>query len=303
VIIKEKLELAFTSPLTSFLVCVPTPCCVTILAFFIREWFIKGIRTIQQLFNENSRYLTFQEFQAKYHCNTNFLQFYQILSAISVRLRNRARALGQNLIFNCSEENWKSFSLSETSQINFEMYKARDYYRLLLIKKHQSPRTGPERCERDVSIDKENWTDVFKMASKTCKENKLKEFQFKFLHRVVITKKELFRYGINTDSDYVYSGEPDSINHTFIDCKFTKTLTCKIIDWCNTQNGSNFQPDTKETLFATFKHSTRMELVRKFNYTLLYMKFYVNVSKLNNSPLVQNEFITKINYKYKVEIL
>jgi len=34
---------------------------------FIREWFIKGIHTIQQLFNENGRYLTFQEFQAKYH--------------------------------------------------------------------------------------------------------------------------------------------------------------------------------------------------------------------------------------------
>ena len=32
------------------------------------------------------------------------------------------------------------------------------------------------------------------------------------------------------------------------------------------------------------------------------MKFYVYVSKLNNSPLVQNEFITKsiINIKFKI---
>ena len=140
---------------------------------------------------------------------------------------------------------------------------------------------------------KENWTDVFKMATKTCKENKLKEFQFKFINRIVITKKELSRYGINTDSDCLYFGEPDSINHTFFDCKFTKTFTCKIIDWFNTENEFNFQSDTKETLFATFKHSTRMELVRKFNYTLLYMKFCVYVSKLNNSSLVPNEFNTK----------
>ena len=137
---------------------------------FIREWFIKGIHTIQQLLNENGRYLTFQEFQAKYQCNTNFLQFYQILSAVPVRLKNRARAPGQNSIFNYSGENWKSFSLSETSQINFETYRVRDYYRLLLIKKHQSPHTGPARWERDVSIDKENWTDVFKMATKTSKK-------------------------------------------------------------------------------------------------------------------------------------
>ena len=92
------------------------------------------------------------------------------------------------------------------------------------------------------------------MASKICKENKLKEFQFKFIHRIVITKKELFRYGINTDSDCIYCGEPDSINHTFVDCEFAKTFTNKVINRFNNQNVSNFQPDTKEMLFATFKH-------------------------------------------------
>jgi len=211
---------------------------------FMREWFIKGIHTIQQLFNENVQYLTFQEFQAKYHCNTNFLQFYQISSAIPVSLKNRARVLGQNSIFNY-RENWKSFLLNETSQINFETYKARNYYRLLLVKKHQSPHTGPERWKRDISTDPESWTDVSKMASKICKENKSREFQFKFIHRIVITKKELFIYGINTGSDCIFCGEPDSINHTFIDCEFTKTFTCKVINWFNTQNGSNFKPDTK----------------------------------------------------------
>ena len=121
------------------------------------------------------------------------------------------------------------------------------------------------------------------MASNTCKENKLKEFQFKFIHRIVTTKKELCRYGISTDSDCIYCGESDSIKHTFIDCEFT------------TQHGSNFQPDT-------FKHPTYMKPVRKFNYTLLFMKFYVYVSKLNNSSLVLTEFITRINYHTKLKI-
>ena len=75
---------------------------------FIREWFIKGINTIQQLFKENGQYLTFQEFQAKYHCNTNFLQFYQILSAIPLHLKSRARVLGQNPISRY-RENWNFF--------------------------------------------------------------------------------------------------------------------------------------------------------------------------------------------------
>ena len=45
-----------------------------------------------------------------------------------------------------------------------------------------------------------------------------------------------------------------------------------------------------------------MELVRKFNYTPLFMKF-MYVSKLNNSSLVLSQFTAKINYKYKVENL
>ena len=124
----------------------------------------------------------------------------------------------------------------------------------------------------------------------------MKKFQFKFIHRIVITKKELFRYGINTDSDSIYCDEPDSINHTFVDCEFTKTVTNKVLNWFNTQNGSNFQSDKKKTLFATFKHLTYEELVIKFN-------FYVYVSKLKNSSLVLAEFITRISYKYKVENL
>ena len=174
-----------------------------------------------------------------------------------MRLKNRARALGQNSIFKTGNFFlWAKLVKLILKRIRQETiiayFSLRNTNHLILGRKD----------------GKENWTDVFKMASKTCKENKLKEFQFKFIHRIVITKKELFRYEINTDSDCIYCGEPDSVNHTFIDCKFTKTFTCKI-----TQNGS--KPDTKETLFATFKHSTRMELVRKFNYTLLYMKFYV----------------------------
>ena len=119
----------------------------------------------------------------------------------------------------------------------------------------------------------------------------------------VNTKTELCRYGISIDSDCIYCGEPDYINHTFMDCEFTKTFTCNVINWFNTQHGSNFQPDTKEMLFATLKHPTYRKPVREFNYTPLFMKFYVYVSKLNNSSLVLTEFIARINYKYTVQNL
>ena len=57
------------------------------------------------------------------------------------------------------------------------------------------------------------WEKRFASLKTLCKEPKHKEF----MHRIVVTKRELFRYGIQSDDDCVYCGEGDSIDHTFSD--------------------------------------------------------------------------------------
>ena len=37
-----------------------------------------------------------------------------------------------------------------------------------------------------------------------CKEPKPKECPFKFMERNIVTKRELFRYGIQSNDDYIY---------------------------------------------------------------------------------------------------
>ena len=49
---------------------------------FFSEWFKKGIISIKDLLNENDNFLTFDEFSLKYSCKTNFLQYYQVISAV-----------------------------------------------------------------------------------------------------------------------------------------------------------------------------------------------------------------------------
>lgn len=92
---------------------------------FLKEWFNKGIYTIQELLNENGQYLTFNEFQSKFHCKTNFLQFYQILSAIPGCLKDKARTLRQNPMLNY-RENCTLLLLNQNTQIDLGKFKARD---------------------------------------------------------------------------------------------------------------------------------------------------------------------------------
>jgi len=58
---------------------------------FLNEWFKKGILSINDLWNESGNFLTFHKFCDKYSCESNFLQYYQVVSAIPERLRSLAK--------------------------------------------------------------------------------------------------------------------------------------------------------------------------------------------------------------------
>ena len=82
-----------------------------------------------------------------------------------------------------------------------------------------------------MNLDSTEWRQIFKSAKQICSENKLKEFHYNFLHRIIVTKKELCRFGIKQDSDCLYCGKlkEDSIEHTFINCQFSKAFQRRVI--------------------------------------------------------------------------
>ena len=93
----------------------------------------------------------------------------------------------------------------------------------------------------------------------------------------------------------------DSIDHTFIECQFTKSFTQEVLQWFNVNNSSNFILNAEDVLFGLSSASDT--LTKKLNYTLLFLRYYVYKCKLqNNSPPLQVvDFINKIKYKYKIE--
>ena len=79
-----------------------------------------------------------------------------------------------------------------------------------------------------MPICAKQWEKHFRSIKQVSRENKLREFQFKFLHRIVVTKKDLCRFGIKHDSECLYCGQQDSIEHTFLDCSLTKDFLSKV---------------------------------------------------------------------------
>ena len=124
-----------------------------------------------------------------------------------------------------------------------------------------------------------------------CVENKLREFHFKFIHRIIVTRKELFRFKIKEDGDCIYCGEVDSIDHSFISCQFTVSFAQKVLQWFNTTHNSAFNLNTEEFLFGLPNVSDVLQ--KKLNYMLLFLRYYIYKRKLQNDSLMISDFIKK----------
>ena len=93
---------------------------------FTREWFDSNVLSIKDLLNRNGQLLSFQEFKNKHACKTNFLQFYQVISAIPkylvIKTRNAERL--ENRLYTANNF---LFRLNDYTQMQLEKAKTRDF--------------------------------------------------------------------------------------------------------------------------------------------------------------------------------
>ena len=198
---------------------------------------------------------------------------------------------------------YTKLQLAENISIDLRKAKAKDFYWLLNTKINNTLPSGPQKWRNNLNLNQSEWEHIFKSFNRQCKENKMKEFNYKFIHRIIVTKKELCRFGIKQDSNCLYCGNEDSIEHTFILCQFSKAFQRRVIKWFNEVNHTNLQPSTKEILFGLFPSTSfaSKTLLRLFNYTMLFMRYYIYTSKLHNRSITLLDFVNKVSIKYKVE--
>ena len=71
--------------------------------------------------------------------------------------------------------------------------KNEDFYKLLM-NKDKIQLKASTKWARDLQVH-HNPLELFGGLETICKDNKLREFYFKLLHRTIVTKKELLLYG------------------------------------------------------------------------------------------------------------
>ena len=77
--------------------------------------------------------------------------------------------------------------------------------------------------------------DIYKMTS----DSKLREFGYEAFHRILVTNKELKLFKIRNDDLCFQCKNPDSLEHTFLECPMNIQFYQDILSWFNTLNNTH----------------------------------------------------------------
>ena len=194
------------------------------------------------------------------------------------------------------------FHLSPETSINLTKMKNKDYYGLLINKEQIEPKAN-SKWERDLQIGQASLKPFFSRIRNVCRDNKLREFYFKLLHRIVVTQKELFLFGVAEDAKCPYCEMNDSIIHTFYNCNWSQLFFAEVIKWFNEENATSLTLSPTELILGKDKNNInkKLDIIRKLNFTFLYAKYYLYNRKLLYGELSLNEFIGNVKFKYNFE--
>ena len=136
------------------------------------------------------------------------------------------------------------------------------------------------------------------------KDNKLRQFCFRFLHRTIVTKKELKLYHFAEDNKCIYCFNADSIEHTFIDCKESVKRYSQIISWFNHSQSTEIILSKEQIAFHNTCHVTDVlsdPLKRKLDLLIILVKQYIYTSKYLQKELSLDELANKLIVQWKLE--
>ena len=264
---------------------------------FYQDWVENGVFTLHDVIDVSGHFLPFEQFQHRYGIKCNFLTYFQVISAIPSALRKKAKERAKPNVNFLSGGTF--FQLTPVLTIDLLKLRSKDYY-WLFLNKRKPQATGPMKWDRDFVPTALPWHQIFDRVKVICKENQLREFYFKLIHRIVATKKELALYGIKDNNICFYCGEPDSVLHTFQNCRTTTSFHNQLLNWFNGMHNTSISPANYELLFG-MPCGKDNDILRKLNFCLLFANYYLHYQKVNGKNLDWAKFTSKINYKLRIE--
>jgi len=152
---------------------------------FYKHWANAGVMKITDLMTSDSRIISYSCFKDKFGFPVSFLKFCGVTLAIRSAMRSLKLTLpGEKILQNV------------LLKLNLSNKASQAAYKILIIKNCPRPEKSQKKWIRDCELfDVENldWESIYLLPKICTLSTKLRNFQFRFLHRKIATNSSLFK--------------------------------------------------------------------------------------------------------------
>ena len=228
------------------------------------------------------------------------MYYFQLIAAIPPDLKRRAT---QNIV---PSRDFLSTTITFPNEISINLAEMRckNYYNLFCGNCFIDP-SGIRNWQKKFPEDFVTWKEKFCNIYRFTRDNRLRQFsQFRFLHRIIVTKKELNRFHIASDDKCALCSTPDSIEHTFIECNVSTKFYLQVLSWFNHYHGTTVELSVKGIAFQNTTPLTDVlskPLMRRLDLLIILVKQYIYACKCSEKEPILNEFVKKVNVQWKIE--
>ena len=257
---------------------------------FLKQWFLAGVRFVNDIINEEGRIMTHREFCRTYNVAADFLTYNAVMYAIPNEWKQIASNYGKKVPEAIPEHVTRIQNIKKASKFAYE-----------ILRKHIATRNikSEEKWAVKININAEEgfWNNAYLMAKSCTAEVKLRIFQHKILTRILATNKFLFRCNLIETQLCTFCGiYTETIEHLFYECNITRSIWLQLKDWLFTF-GIDLELDPAIIVFGRHPLSRN----RLINHLILITKYNVYRCKLQlkepNFALLKQD----IKFYYRIE--
>ena len=235
-----------------------------------------------------------------FNIKTNYLHYFQLIAAIPTDLKKKAReceAPSHELLNTNTVPLFPGGSLVDLADM-----RCKHYYKILNKNPTVEP-TGIKAWKVNYADTHTEWKNKFSFIYQSTRDNKLRQFSFKLLHRIIVTKKELLKFRLTDDATCIFCPNSDTIEHTFLDCPEIKTFYSEALVWFNCVNNTEINLSNEQITFNEIPdfHQLSEHPRRRLHLFVILLKQYVYSCKCFEKKPIQKEFQTKMLMQWQIE--
>ena len=150
------------------------------------------------------------------------------------------------------------------------------------------------------SIAHERYEKAFVNLQKVTNCTKLRDFQYRLLHKKLPSNRELYRWGIKSSDICTFCEEVDSITHLLFHCNYVKTLWCKLEEYLKFTYEHVGSLDF--SVNARIVNDVHMKAGNIVNLYVLLLKQNIYRAKCEGKKQVFERFLQEVKMLHNIEL-